>query len=49
MSVAVPERYQELLTHEVLATEFNQDGNYAYDELVKLAGQNVTISLEKAG
>ena len=49
VSVAVPERYQELLTHEVLATEFNQDGNYAYDELVKLAGQNVTISLEKAG
>lgn len=48
VSCEVPEKYVETLKNEVLATELNSDGNYDYDEVVKVEGQNVTISLEKA-
>ena len=37
-----------MLKNEVLAVEFSQEGNYKYDEIVKIDGKNVTISLEKA-
>ena len=46
VSCDVPEQYVETLKNEVLATVFD-DGNYAYDEVVKVNGQNVTVSLEK--
>ncbi|MBR0133671.1 isoleucine--tRNA ligase [Candidatus Saccharibacteria bacterium] len=48
VSVDVPEKHLATLKNEVLATEFTADGNYNYDEVVKVEGQNVTISLEKA-
>ena len=48
VSCEVPEKYIDTLKNEVLATELNSDGNYDYDEVVKVEGQNVTISLEKA-
>ena len=48
VSVDVPAKHLATLKNEVLATEFTADGNYAYDEVVKVEGQNVTISLEKA-
>ena len=48
VSVDVPAKHLATLKNEVLATEFTADGNYAYDEVVKIEGQNVTISLEKA-
>jgi len=47
VSCEVPEAYVEALKNEVLATELTND-NYAYDEIVKVEGENVTISLEKA-
>ena len=48
VSVDVPKKHLTTLKNEVLATEFTVDGNYDYDEVVKVEGQNVTISLEKA-
>ena len=48
VSVDVPAKYLETLKNEVLAVEFNPKGNYKYDEIVKVDGKNVTISLEKA-
>lgn len=47
VSVAVPAKWRESLMTEVLAEELMQDANFAYDEIAKVAGENVTISLEK--
>lgn len=47
LSVEVPEKWVATLKAEVLATELTQDGNYAYDEIVKVNGENVVVSLEK--
>lgn len=44
----VPEEWKETLMAEVLALELSKEGNYAYDEIVKVNGESVTISLEKA-
>lgn len=44
----VPTEWRELLLNEVLAVDLSHDQNYAYDEIVKVNGENVTISLEKA-
>jgi len=46
----VPEKWQEVLENEVLAVElhvYNDVQNYAYDEIVKVNGEQITISLEK--
>ncbi len=48
VSVKVPAKHLEMLKNEVLATEFSTDANYGYDEIAKIEGENVTISLEKA-
>lgn len=43
--------YAEMVKTEVLATEFasaDNKQNYAYDEIVKVEGKQITISLEKA-
>ena len=48
VSVEVPKAHLEMLKSEVLATEYTPEGNYSYDEIVKIDGNNVTISLEKA-
>ena len=47
VSMEVPEAYREMLMNEVLAEELVKEGNFAYDEIVKVQGENVTISLEK--
>ena len=47
VSMEVPETYREMLMNEVLAEELVQEGNFAYDEIVKVQGENVAISLEK--
>ena len=50
VSCYVSEDYKKMVADEVLATDFTTDvtaGNYAYDEIVKVDGENVTISLEK--
>lgn len=48
LSVEIPETYAEMLKREVLAVEYQKDGNFVYDEIVCVEGENVTISLEKA-
>jgi len=48
VSCEVPEEWREMLKNEVLATELTKDENYKYDEIVKVNGENVTVSLEKA-
>ena len=47
LSVKVPEQWRGVLMNEVLATELGQEGNYGYDEIAKVGGENVVISLEK--
>ena len=47
VSMEVPETYREMLMNEVLAEELVKEGNFAYDEIVKVQGENVAISLEK--
>lgn len=47
VSVDVPEAHAETLKNETLAVELTKD-NYGYDEIVKVDGNNITISLEKA-
>lgn len=47
VSMEVPEAYREMLMNEVLAEELVQEGNFGYDEIVKVHGEAVTISLEK--
>ena len=48
LNIEVEPEWQETLKNEVLAVELVEDGNFAYDEIVKVNGENVTISLEKA-
>lgn len=47
VSCEVPEEWREMVMSEVLAEELTHDQNYAYDEVVRVGGENVTISLEK--
>ena len=47
VSMEVPETYREMLMNEVLAEELVNEGNFAYDEIVKVQGENVVISLGK--
>ena len=48
------DEYAEMVASETLATEFKASAeasevcNYAYDEIVKVGGEQITISLEKA-
>ncbi len=48
VSCEVPEKYNDMFMAEVLADSVVTTGNYAYDEIAKVNGENVTISLEKA-
>ena len=48
LNIEVEPEWQETLKNEVLAVELVKDGNFAYVEIVKVNGENVTISLEKA-
>ena len=47
VSMEVSEAYREMLMNEVLAEELVNEGNFTYDEIVKVQGENVAISLEK--
>ena len=47
VSMEVSEAYREMLMNEVLAEELVKEGNFGYDEIVKVQGENVAISLEK--
>jgi len=47
LSCDIPKRYEDFIKSEVGAVEINQNGNYSHDEIAKLNGESVTISLEK--
>jgi isoleucyl-tRNA synthetase len=47
LSVDLPAGYEDLVKTEVNAVEVNREGNYAHDEIAKINGENITISLEK--
>ena len=46
LSVEIPKDYVELVKTEVLADTID-DGNYSHDEIAKVNGENITISLER--
>ena len=48
LSVDIPEKYLDLVKTEVLADEIVKDQNFSHDEIVKVNGTNITISLEKS-
>ena len=47
LSIAPPTAFAELIKSEVGATKITKDANYAHDEVAKVNGENITISLEK--
>ncbi len=48
VSCKVPEAFSDMFMAEVLADSVSDNGNYSYDEIVKVNGENVTVSLERA-
>ena len=47
LSVDLPEGYEEMVKTEAKADDIVKNGNFAYDEIAKVGGDNITISLEK--
>ena len=47
LSIEPPKAYVGMIKAEVLADKIELDGNFAYDEIAKVNGENITISLEK--
>ncbi len=47
LSIDLPKGFENLVKFETLTDEFTKDANYAHDEIVKINGDNVTLSLEK--
>ena len=47
LSIGLPDGYSEFILTEARATSFDMGANYAYDEIAKINGENITISLEK--
>ena len=48
VSAEIAPEYVEMVKNEVLASELVESGNFAYDEIATISGEQVTISLEKA-
>lgn len=47
LSVDPPKDYKDLIKSEVNATDIVKDGNFAHDEIAKINGEDITISLQK--
>ena len=47
LSVDLPKGFEDLVKSETLTDEFVKDANYSYDEIAKINGNNITLSLEK--
>ena len=47
LSCDIPDGYEDLIKTEVLTDSISKNQNYAYDEIAKINGENITISLEK--
>ena len=47
LSITPPKEHLDLIKSETNTTELTKDQNYAYDEITKVNGENITISLER--
>ena len=47
LSCDLPSGFEDLVQTEVLADDITKNANFAHDEIAKVSGQNITISLEK--
>ncbi len=47
ISCDLPKGYEDFIKSETGATDISKTGNYSHDEIAKINGENVTISLEK--
>ncbi len=47
LSVDPPKGYEDLIKAETNAKELTKNSNFAHDEIAKIDGENITISLEK--
>lgn len=47
LSCDTPKDFEELIKNEVLTDKIDKNENYSYDEVAKINGENITISLEK--
>jgi isoleucyl-tRNA synthetase len=47
LSIDLPAGFEDLVLTETLTDSFEKGANYAHDEIAKLGGENITISLEK--
>ena len=47
LSIKPPKNYEDLIKSEVKTAKIAQNENYAFDEIAKINGENITISLEK--
>ena len=47
LSCNIPKVFEDLIKSETNSVEITQTENYAHDEVAKLNGENITISLEK--
>ena len=47
LSIDPPATYLDYIKSEVLADEIIKNGNFSHDEIAKVNGENITISLEK--
>ncbi|MBO7657183.1 isoleucine--tRNA ligase [Candidatus Saccharibacteria bacterium] len=48
LTADIPAAYLEMVKSEVLADDITKNENYTHDEITKINGGNITISLEKA-
>ena len=47
LSIDLPTGFEDLVKSETLTDDFTTSANYAHDEIAKISGENITISLEK--
>ncbi len=47
LSITPPEEHYDFIKTEVLADKIEQNSNFSHDEIAKVNGENITISLEK--
>lgn len=47
LSLDLPDGFEDFVKSETLTDDFTTSANYAHDEIAKISGENITISLEK--
>ena len=47
LTTDLPKGYEDLIKSETGATEITKNANFSHDEVAKISGENITISIEK--